>query len=146
MTATYDSSLATDTDKIRLMLNDRDVTAAKFSDEEIAATRLLHKNNQQAAAALAETLAAEYAGKPDISIDGASWNYKGLAEQYRALARALRKQVSELPGGIGAPVVTGISIADMKANDANTDRPADPFGAGRFDYDETTNYPQDEPQ
>jgi hypothetical protein len=70
MTATYNPTLASITDHIRLALGDTDTTAALLADETIQA-KLNAFGYQEALAQLAEALVAQFGQKPsEYSEDG----------------------------------------------------------------------------
>lgn len=138
MTKTYDSDLATDRDKFRFMLDDTDTNTMQFSDEEIAGLLTLYGTVNLAAAAAAERLAARFAAKPDISIDGATFGYAQKAEQYRALAKSLRTPGSGVAGSLGTPFVGGVSKDAIETQELDTDRAAnDGFKHRPFDSGES---------
>lgn len=133
MTATYDPNLSTPTDQIRLYLGDTDVTAALFSNEEIAAIYAIEKTTLGAASTLASSLAAKFARRVSTSLDGLSVQYSDMAKQFSALAQSLRQQLIEGPGGLGIPVVEGVSLGQMAAVDRDTDRNPSRFRMGQDD-------------
>jgi hypothetical protein len=86
------------------------------------------------AAALADAQAAKYARRASMSIDGASFRYGELSQNFRELATRLRTQaVQGESGGIGTPSVSGVSIAAMDAADDDTDREPSRFKVGMMD-------------
>lgn len=133
MSANYEPELTDDVSKVRFALGDTDVENPLLSDEEITAKIAEGASILMTSAELADSIAARYARRVSISIDGASFSYGELSRSYSALAQRLRARATNEDGGLGSPVVTGISISDMDAVDANTDRVPSQFKIGQFD-------------
>lgn len=135
MTWTFDPALSTARDKVRLALGDTDTNDQQIPDESIAAMLAAYGDDVGAASvALAESLAAKYARlASDISVDGASFDYSALVENYRQIATRLRVAGGEGSGALGDPNVSGVSQGDIDSVDANTDRPGNAFRVGSMD-------------
>ena len=130
----YDPTLSTDVDKVRLLIGDTGATQL-FPDTTISAMLTLAGGSVYlTAAALCDALAAQYAGKVDIVVDGLSVSQSQKSEAYAARAAQLRRDALALgTGATGAPIVTGVSIGEMDGVTANTDRPGDAFSFGDMD-------------
>lgn len=123
MTWTYDPSLAAGRDKVRFYLGDTDSAAALMTDEEIAAMLALAGSEIEAAARCADSLAARYARRTSVSIDGFSVSGADKARAFRELAASLRATaVQNMPGGLGVPLVAGVSVSEMDSADADPGR------------------------
>ena len=127
MSFSYDSSLASDLDKVRLYIGDT-VSPGLFSNEEIAAYLLIETNVLLCAAALADGLAARFSKSVSFSLEGLSISNSIKADNYRNLADRLRAQAASGGGGaggaaiVGGPFVSGISLGAMDSVEQNTDR------------------------
>lgn len=133
MTATYDQNMLLARDRVRFRLGDTDVEDPLLSNEEIEA--VLSENSDQedeTIIQLAEHLAAKFARRVTMSVDGLSISYSDLSKRYSEMATKLKAQMSE-QAGIGVPVVPGLSISEMDGVDANTDRPPSQFRVGMHD-------------
>lgn len=133
MSFSYDPTLPTDLDKVRLALGDTDSTAPLLSNEEITAMLETYIGVLQTAAPLAESLAAKFARRVNISVDGLSKSYSDLSRNFALLAERLRARATDEAGGLGMPLISGVSIAAMTSVDDNTDRVPSQFKIGQFD-------------
>jgi hypothetical protein len=146
LTTTYagDPSASTK-DRLRFMLGDTGPDRWQLTDEEIAAQLTLSAGIFSAAADLAEALAARFAPKGSISIEGLGIGsgqaryYLDLAKSYRAQAVLAGEGTSDTPPGsgstgVGAPVATGLSVSDIIANDRDYDRVPSRFSTAREGY------------
>ena len=138
MTATYTNLPGTvPVDTVRFLVDDRDTipaTDAALSDEEIQYFLDQANHVLLAAADAAEAIATKYAGDPkskqvgDLEI---SYGDTGRAATYKELAASLRSRARRK---VGASIYAGgISLADKKANDADTDRVDPVFTVGMHD-------------
>lgn len=132
MTATYDPTLPTDKDLVRLYISDTDAANAEFQDEAIEAILTIEGSPLLAAARLADSLAAQYSSRSDLTIDGFSIKFSDRAEAYRDLADSLRASAAAGSGGLAAPVITGVSLSAMQSVASNTDRPPNKFELDMF--------------
>lgn len=133
MSFSYDDSLPTDKDKVRLLIGDTDSANASYSDEAISA--LLTDNNDdvyETAAQLADGLAAKYSGHQDIKIDGFNVSWGERAQSYRDMATRLRKTGKNAGGGFATPFISGTSISEMDTVRDDTDRNPSRFEIGQF--------------
>lgn len=122
MSFSYDPNLGDDVSKVRFLIGDT-TEPAKFSDEAITTWLALNGGNVYLTAALlADSLAATYASRQNLKIDGFSVDYGARADQYRRLAITLRNTAAGGAGALGAPFVGGVSIAAMDAVESDTDR------------------------
>lgn len=133
MSWSYDPTLSTDKDKVRLAIGDTDTNNQRFSDEEITATLTNSDSVLEAAAALAESLAARYATMVSISVDGLSKSNSDLSRNFALLAQRLRARATQEAAGLGNPVIAGVSTSDMLSVDQNVDRVPSQFKMGQFD-------------
>lgn len=90
MTFTYDGTLDTDLEKVRLEIGDTDSAAALFTDEEIQVKLSSEGSVLRAAAALCEILAARFARHYDFETDGQSFKRSQMSEMYAKRAAVLR--------------------------------------------------------
>lgn len=124
MSWSYDTSLATAKDKVRLLIGDTDTSDQQLSDEEVSAILTLNSSDIYSSAIfLAQNLAAKYSRLVDTSIDSFRVSYSQLATKYNDLAGVLQRTKDNSPGGLGVPIVGGVSISDMQTRDADSDRP-----------------------
>lgn len=140
MTATFDPTLPTPMDTTRLLIGDTGETSAfLLTNEGINAVLTLNAGSlYSAAATLADGLAARFAARVNISVDGLAVSYSDIAKAYRNLASRLRSQaVTDASGGLGAPYVGGVSVSDMQTNAENEDRVEPAFRRGQFDNPQT---------
>lgn len=128
----YDpSSLATSVkDQVRFHLGDTDESSPQVFDEEINFAVGLRGTAYGAAALCARALVAKYSRLVSMSADGVSQQFSNLAHQFAILAAELEAKVTIFSS---APYAGGISIADMRAMLANTDRVPELFRIGLFD-------------
>lgn len=102
MSWTYDSTLATDRDKVRRLIGDVITAQQLLSNEEITAALAQESTVATAAALCCEWLAAQYARDVDVQIGSGSSNAEGQkklsqkASQYRSMAKLLRSRGAAL--------------------------------------------------
>lgn len=123
--------MAIDTDTVRLLIGDTDASDQILTDDQIDAISALYGDTYQAAAGAADAIAARYARRISMSVDGASVNYSDLSRQYRDLATRLRVQGTAQ--GV-TPFVAGISISEMDSVDTDPDRNPSRFKVGMSDF------------
>jgi len=137
VTATYDPTLPTDADRVRLLTGDTDTDNARFSDEEIDALLVSPGGVYSTCAALFDGLAAQYSTRVDLSVDGFSTKSGMLAENFVRMANRFRGMAAtEDAGGIGVPTVAGISEDAIEAVRDDLDRVPN-----RFTHDMMLNPP-----
>lgn len=124
MTWTYSGNPgASNQDAVRFRLGDTDSARPLLSDEEIAYLLASTSNVVlQAAATGARQLSAKFGRMPNVSIDGFTVDYGALARQFSELADTLDDEDKRSGEGVTG-YAGGISIADMAAVSADTDRP-----------------------
>lgn len=137
MSATYELPLATDVHRLRFRVGDTDVTAALLQDEEYDELLIDAGDDLALGEAYAYSrLAAKFARMVDTTEGDVSVKASQRAERYAALAASALDQIAT--GGAGAPVAPpyagGVSVADIAAREANTDRPPNAFGGPRPPY------------
>lgn len=101
-------------DQVRLLVGDTDAGEQLVADEAI--TFLLAARGGDvalAAADVADRLQAYFSRQPDVDSGDESVDFSGRAERYAALAADMRRR-ADLSGG--APVLTGLLIADFDAS------------------------------
>lgn len=97
MAATYDPTLPTDKDWVRFLIGDRDVTTARFADEEYVAVLTEEANKYLAAARMAETLLGRSGGLVEKEVDTLRLKWSDTAQNaYREYIDELRKRGCEL--------------------------------------------------
>lgn len=118
---------------VRLLLGDTDTVDQQVQDEEVAFA--LSQNNDSvyyAASWLARVIASKYARKVDTSLDGAlSAKYSDLSSQYFKLSDNLSYQGKTSGATVGV-AAGGITISDVNAVRANTNRVGNSFRRDRF--------------
>lgn len=128
--------MSIDTDTVRLLVGDTDADNQILTDDQIATLTALYNDTFNAAAGVADAIAALYSGATSVSISGLiSVEQQQKAIAYRALATRLRMQATTAQNaGIGTPVVTGISISGMDSVDDDPDRDPNRFKVGMSDF------------
>ena len=117
-------------DAIRFLIGDTDPTRPLLSDDELAYLRDQYGDNPlRVAAEAADALAAKFALLVDQTVGRVSVSYSQRATQFRALAAELRRRMARS----GKPYFGGVSVADMDAEEADTDRPEPLFAIGQDD-------------
>lgn len=128
MAFTYDEALGNALSQVRFLIGDTIETGAMFTDAAInGAIAFMDDDVYEAAASLADQLAARYSSSSSISIDGLNVNFGEKAKAYNDLAVRLRSQNTD-ENNIGDPFVGGVSVSDMRAVNSDTDRPPNAFG------------------
>lgn len=138
--------MAITVDQLRILLQDIG-TPPILEDADYAEIIAIEPNNiYDAAAIAAHSISASFAEKVKFTAGPVSLeneqkfeHYKSLADSYRQLAREGKGGVNG-GGGIalaGTPVATGISINEMEAVEANTDRFPSKFTIGMDDNEDT---------
>ena len=114
---------------IRLRIADTTSGNQLLQDEEIEAF-IGSEGNQWAAAILAaETLGGQSAAKSDKTVGKLRIAAGQASERYFDLADRLRNEMGHRAGVYAG----GTSVADMQADDADTDRVDPAFSVGQFD-------------
>lgn len=120
MTFTYDPTLATDRDRVRFLLGDRDATDPHMTDEEIEATLVVTPDPLMAASQCCQALAASYAFLVNQRQEELAVNYSDLFEHFTRLAETLR--IRALASGTIGPWAGGISRTERDMRDTDLDR------------------------
>jgi hypothetical protein len=115
MSWTYSSSLATDRDRVRFLLQDTDTTRQLVQDEEITWVLTQEVNVYMAAAAIADSMAAKARGVSSKSVGDFSLSF--TKEHWEGLAARLRRRGA----GYQLPTVQGASISGKEALADDTD-------------------------
>ena len=91
MPATYDPSLPTDKDWVRMLIGDRDVAAPRLDDDEIFAYLREEANKYLAAAAAAEAILARSGGLVEKQVGDLRLKWGGsVQDQYSKYIQRLR--------------------------------------------------------
>jgi hypothetical protein len=124
MTWTYNETLTSDRDRVRMLVGDVDRNDQQLADEALDWHLTEEGGIYAAASAACRSLAATYARRVDFGNSTLSLaasqriaHYNTMAERYERRART----GSVGPGAIGAPIVGGLTIDDIQAvrGDAN---------------------------
>lgn len=134
MTATYTDPSNSNSDAVRWLVGDTDVSDAALQDEEIAFALSQAGNDVYLAAAIsARALAGKYATLIDTKFESVSSDYSGLRDNYYALATQLEKQSKKYgTRGLGLPAAGGLTYSGIRANDLNDDRVQPKFKQDQF--------------
>ena len=125
MSWSYDPTLPTNHDKIRLYLGDTAETAPQLQDEEITAVLIDVPNPLLAAADLAAYLAAKYARLVTTTNGNLHAVLSDRYGHYEALAKLLRARAARRGG---APLMPAYSRSAKAGAAADTDRVPSAFG------------------
>lgn len=132
MAWTYDSTLSTDRDKIRVLIGDYDSNDPMLSDEEIAFMQAENGDIYSTAAACIDIAIAALARKPESkSVGPLSLSYAGRIRNLEA-ARTRIKKMKDDRAGVPIPYAGGISRDDKIAVEQAGDRTND-FAIGQMD-------------
>jgi hypothetical protein len=124
------------TDLLRILLNDCSSATAKFSDEALQWFVDNSANVWYAAAEAADTYAGTLAAKGSKSVGDLSITYGGTIGEYRAMSARFRAR-----GARGAvPFAGGIFQSDKDTEKADSGRAAPAFAVGMHDYYTSTGY------
>ena len=117
----------------RLLVGDTDTNDQQVQNEEITFSLSETGDNIYSAAAwIARTIASLYSRRVDTQLDGAlQANYSDLAEQYYKLAEDLEYR-GKTNGAVLGVAAGGLTISDIQAVRANTNRVEGAFRRDRF--------------
>jgi len=134
MTATYTDPSNSNSDFVRFLIGDTDVSNAELQDEEIAAILTETSDEVYTAAAIcARALAAKFAKLVDTKFEDVSSDYSNLRDNYYALAQKLEVQAKKYGSkGFGAPIAGGLTYSDIRSNEQNDDRVQPKFKQDQF--------------
>ena len=118
---------------VRLLVGDTDTTDQQVQNEEITFALTETANNIYAAASwVARTIASQYSRRVNTTLDGAlSADYTDLAAQYFKLAEDLEYR-GKTNGAVLGVAAGGLTISDIQAVRANTNRVEGSFRRDRF--------------
>jgi len=118
---------------VRLLVGDINANDQQVQDEEIVFALAESNNNIYAASSwVARTIASQYSRRVNTTLDGAlSADYSDLAEQYYKLAEDLEYR-GKTNGAILGVAAGGLTISDIQAVRANTNRVEGSFRRDRF--------------
>ena len=118
---------------VRLLVGDTDTTDQQVQNEEITFALTETGNNIYAAASwVARTIASQYSRRVNTTLDGAlSADYTDLAAQYFKLAEDLEYR-GKTNGAVLGVAAGGLTISDIQAVRANTNRVEGSFRRDRF--------------
>jgi len=137
MASTYDPTLPTSKDKVRLLIGDNDPASFQMQDEEIGFFISSENGNLYGAAASAcRALAAHYARLADTVVESVSVFNAARRESYLKLAVQLEGKRNSSGTGFGGQAEVycgGISVADMKEAESDPDRVPMRFRVGQDD-------------
>lgn len=137
MSWSYDITLPTAKDRVRLLIGDTDIADPLISDEEIIALlQLCQSQERRCAGEIAQAIAARLSRQADIAIGGMRENLSRLAVNYMSLANRLLTQ-HEQEQGFHDIAVHGVSIDEISLSRDNTDRLPSQFETAEFDNDIT---------
>lgn len=144
MTFSYSPSLPSPLHRVRFLIGDTVDAGHLVENQEITYTLSIQPIETFAAAAIAESLAARFAGKPDVRVGQTSVSNSALAAQYRELAARLRAAGGTIAGGDGTGptastmYVGGISRDERLEQYADDDAILPSFRLGKDDHPGTT--------
>lgn len=98
MPATYDPTLPTAKDQVRLLIRDTDPANAHLQDTEIAWFVTQNDNVYFAAADAAENIAATYAGRADKTVGPLRIQYRDFQQRFTEMAASLRARARRRTG------------------------------------------------
>ena len=118
---------------VRLLVGDTDTNDQQVQNEEVVFALTESNNNIYAAASwVARTIASQYSRRVNTTLDGAlSADYSDLAEQYYKLAEDLEYR-NKTNGAVLGVAAGGLTISDIQAVRANTNRVEGSFRRDRF--------------
>jgi len=127
------STSAGQLNSVRLLVGDTDTNDQQVQNEEITfALSETGDNIYSAAAWVARTIASQYSRRVSTQLDGAlSADYSDLAEQYYKLAEDLEYR-GKTNGAVLGVAAGGLTISDIQAVRANTNRVEGSFRRDRF--------------
>lgn len=131
MSWTYNPSLNTSRDRVRLYIGDTDTDDQQLSNEEIDAMLLLDASVFAAAAMAARTLAAKYARQADKWVGDLKILASQKARAYHELAETLTAKSTSF---VGTPTAGGVLVAEKETAAANTALVQPYLSRGRDDY------------
>ena len=123
MAWTYDTSLPTDRDRVRLMIGDTIETDQQFSNQEIDAMLLIWGSVTTTAVAACRALAAKYARFADKWVGDLKILASQKSEAYLALAEQLEESgVTAIGASTAGLFAGGLRVSQKEMLDGDTDR------------------------
>lgn len=136
MTWTYSGNpAASDKDAVRFFTQDTDSGDQLLSDEELTYLLNLAGNTISAAISASHAISVKFAKMADQTVGSISASYSRRAEVYAKMA----KEIPDIYGSAPGIVVTGISVSENLAQEADSDLVRPLFKTG--DFDDTTVVP-----
>lgn len=133
MAWTYDPTLATDKDKVRLLVGDTQTDAQQLSDEELLAMLTIYGGVKSTAIAVLRVLASKYARLADKWVGDLKILASQKHEAYLRMAEALSSSGALT---VGIPTAGGILVADKEATRDNDALVTPTFRRGLTDNEE----------
>jgi hypothetical protein len=130
MTWSYDNSLTTDRDKLRLKIGDTDTEDQLLQDETLDALLAVRANVTLAAIDAVKAILAQLAREIDRQALGLGGPRSQKTTHYQALLGDLRAEALRTGTGV---FFGGGSKAQAEAIQADPDKPLTPFRIGQFD-------------
>lgn len=135
---TYNANPGTKTDSgrrdfVRLLIGDTDSNDQQLQDAEVDAALAQANDRIYGGASIAAyMIAGLYARRVDMDFEGLSASYAQRQKHYNQLAVKFEAQDKKRGGGLGKPLVGGISIDEMDSVEDNEDRPDPAFRRNQF--------------
>lgn len=134
MAWTYDSSLATNKDRVRFLIGDTDTTDQQLQDGEITWVLTRVGCIEKAAAKCCRALAAKYSRQADSTVGDLAVKKSQRAAAYLELAIQLEQDSPD-----GAVYVGGVNVSEKQTYEGDTDLLAPKFFRDMQKYPGTTN-------
>lgn len=134
MAWSYDTSLSSDKDKIRLLIGDTDELTPQLQDEEIVGSQNMFGGVRATAIQLCRALAAKYSRRADKWVGDLKIMASQQAKAYLDLAEQLMAGGGGSSGGF--PTAGGIYVDDKSAQAANTSLVQPTFTTGMMGNEE----------
>lgn len=130
MSWSYDNPGANNKDWVRFKVGDTDTADQLTSNEEIRATLGIEGNRNKTAVIIARAIAAKFSRSVDKQVGPLRISASQKAKAY--IEFVLRPLEAEMGGNVAA-YAGGISKADIRDAELDTDREAGAFKVGKFD-------------
>lgn len=119
-----ETGTSADINNVRFLIGDTDSTDYAITNDNIAFALSQASDDLYLAASICcRALAAKYANLVDTKFESVSSNYSQLQNNYTKLAARLESQSKKFgKGGLGVPLVGGISISDVDSVEQDSDR------------------------
>lgn len=133
MSWTYQFPIATDRDKVRLLIGDTDDDDKQLADEELDFFIAENANVYTAGSRACNALAARYARKADKKMGDLSIAMEKISSHYRDLAEELFARGA---GSYSVPSAGGVEVTDRNANQQDTSVTHGFIRRGMHDFNE----------